>query len=106
MIGIAVSTVSFVLWMIARYELGESFSLSPQARALVTTGIYSKIRHPIYVFGELAYIGLFIAWGNKVGILYIAVVTPVLLFRAQREDALLEKSFGEEYGRYKAKTWF
>jgi len=33
--------------------VGQSFSVTPQARELVTHGLYSKIRNPIYVFSAL-----------------------------------------------------
>jgi protein-S-isoprenylcysteine O-methyltransferase Ste14 len=31
---------------LARYQLGKSFSIKPEAHALVTSGVYSKIRNP------------------------------------------------------------
>src|SRR5271170_8058348 len=50
-IGAAISIPAFFLWMLARYQIGDSFAVLAEARKLVTHGIYSKIRHPIYVFG-------------------------------------------------------
>ena len=67
LVGIGIAVASFALWMVARVQLGKSFSVRAQARALVTTGLYSKFRHPIYLFGELAFAGLFLAWGELIG---------------------------------------
>jgi protein-S-isoprenylcysteine O-methyltransferase Ste14 len=100
------AVLGFALWMVARVQLGKSFSVRAQARALVTTGLYSKFRHPIYLFGELAFAGLFIAWGKLIGFLYFVLVCAVQILRIRKEEAVLEQAFGEEYRRYKASTWF
>jgi protein-S-isoprenylcysteine O-methyltransferase Ste14 len=106
-IGLAIGAIGFVLWMVARQQLGKSFTVSAQAKALVTTGLYSKIRNPIYFFGGVAFFGVFLAWGN----LYALGGVIVLYFamqalRARKESAVLEQAFGDEYRQYKAKTWF
>ena len=62
-IGAAISVPAFVLWMLARNQLGDSFSVRAEAKKLVTHGIYSKIRNPIYIFGGLAFVGEFVALG-------------------------------------------
>ncbi|HZO99818.1 MAG TPA: isoprenylcysteine carboxylmethyltransferase family protein [Terriglobia bacterium] len=105
-LGLGEALVSFILWMVARRQLGASFSVRPQARALVTRGLYSKVRHPIYLFAGLAFAGLFVAWGRPVGLVYFAVILPVQLLRMKYEEAVLDAAFGEEYRRYKATTWF
>jgi protein-S-isoprenylcysteine O-methyltransferase Ste14 len=51
--GLGMVVVGLCFWPIAHIQLGASFSLKPEARALVTRGLYSKIRNPIYVFGAL-----------------------------------------------------
>jgi protein-S-isoprenylcysteine O-methyltransferase Ste14 len=40
-IGLAITVFAAVLFLMARYQLGTSFSVSPQAKQLVTSGIYS-----------------------------------------------------------------
>src|SRR6266540_4996446 len=59
--GLLVTAVSFPLWVIARQQLGIAFSARPVARHLVTRGLYSKIRHPIYIFGTLAFLFVVLA---------------------------------------------
>lgn len=105
-LGIGIAAASFVLWMVARAELGTCFSVRPQAKALVTKGLYAKFRHPIYFFAELAIAGLFIAWGKPIGLLYFVLILPVQFLRMKKEEAVLENAFGEEYRRYRARTWF
>jgi protein-S-isoprenylcysteine O-methyltransferase Ste14 len=64
-IGLIIALPAMVLLFVARYQLGKSFSLTPQARDLVTHGLYSKIRNPIYVFGGLMVLGFLIALQKK-----------------------------------------
>jgi len=87
--------------------LGKSFSVTAQARKLVTTGFYSKIRNPIYFFGGVAFFGVFLAWGNPYSLVgFLALYFAMQILRAKKESAVLEEAFGDEYRRYKASTWF
>jgi protein-S-isoprenylcysteine O-methyltransferase Ste14 len=92
--------------IVARYQLGRSFSMRPKAQQLVTHGIYSKIRNPIYVFGTIALAGLVLTlrrpdlWAVLAGIVIMQIV------RAHREAQVLEAAFGEGYREYRRKTWF
>ncbi|HDL85685.1 MAG TPA: DUF1295 domain-containing protein, partial [Candidatus Acetothermia bacterium] len=56
-VGLCLSAADVPLWFVARWQLGASFSVRPDARQLVTRGLYSKLRHPVYVFGSLAWLG-------------------------------------------------
>ena len=106
MIGMGLAAVGFALWLTARLQLGKSFSVRPEARALVTSGLYSKFRNPIYLFGGVAYGGLFIAWGRIIPLIVFLIGYPAWQYsRARKENAVLERAFGAEYRRYKAQTW-
>ena len=104
--GMTIAAVGTALWFTARLQLGKSFAIGPKAKALVTRGLYSKFRNPIYLFGGLAYGGLFIAWGKPAPLIAFVLLYPVYqLLRARKESQVLEKAFGDEYRRYKASTW-
>ena len=106
-IGMSIASIGFVFWMWARYQLGKSFTVTAQARKLVTTGFYSKIRNPIYFFGGVAFLGVFIAWGNPYALVgFLGLYFAMQLARARKESAVLEEAFGDEYRQYKASTWF
>jgi protein-S-isoprenylcysteine O-methyltransferase Ste14 len=103
--GAAIALASLVLILIARFQLGPAFSIRARASRLVTTGLYSRIRNPIYVFGCFFFLGLamFIpAWWL---LLPLIIVIPMQIVRARREAAILEAAFGEEYRRYRQQTW-
>ncbi len=104
--GLAVASTGFVLWMVARVQLGESFSLRVRVKTLVTRGLYSRFQHPIYLFGGLAYLGLAIAWGRWPGYVYIALIWAVERHRSKKEEAALEFLLGDQYRQYREGTWF
>jgi protein-S-isoprenylcysteine O-methyltransferase Ste14 len=104
--GLGLSIASFFLWATARWQLGRSFSVKPQAKALVTHGIYSRIRNPIYTFGFLWAIGLILVVGRPVLLVVLLVMVPTQFIRARREARVLEEKFGEEYRAYRRRTWF
>lgn len=91
---------------LARYQLGKSFSITPQAHHLVTIGLYSKIRNPIYVFGTIAIAGLILVLHMRVLWIMLAVLVAVQVSRARREARVLEAAFGDEYREYRRRTWF
>jgi len=105
-VGICLLGIGFVLWTTARFQLGRSLTVSAQAKQLVTRGLYSKIRNPIYVFGSCVIAGLILVLGRPVWLLAFLIVIPLQIWRARKESAVLEASFGEEYRRYRAGTWF
>jgi protein-S-isoprenylcysteine O-methyltransferase Ste14 len=104
--GICLLGIGFVLWTTARFQLGRSLTVTAQAKQLVTRGLYSKIRNPIYVFGSCVIAGLILVLGRPVWLLAFLIVIPLQIWRARKESAVLEASFGEEYRRYRAGTWF
>jgi protein-S-isoprenylcysteine O-methyltransferase Ste14 len=106
LIGMGIGALCFALWMVARHQLGASFSVMAHARQLVTTGIYSKIRHPIYFFAGVGYLGLFLAWGYWIPAVCFFIFYSFQFLRIFKEERILEEAFGEEYRLYKSKSWF
>ena len=105
-LGLAIAIPALALLFVARFQLGGSFSVTPQARQLVTQGLYSKIRNPIYFFGEIMIAGFFIAIHRPWLLLLLAIVIPMQIVRAGKEAKVLEEKFGDEYRQYKQRTWF
>jgi protein-S-isoprenylcysteine O-methyltransferase Ste14 len=91
---------------VARYQLGNSFTLSPQARTVVTDGPYSKIRNPVYVFSAIALAGLFVYIDRPMYLVSFLALIPLQFVRAHIESRVLEEKFGDTYLQYKPKTWF
>ena len=104
--GVAVGVPCFLLLALARVQLGRAFSVQAKASTLVTSGLYSRIRNPIYVFGGLAIAG-FMLWAQMPWMLLIfVIIIPMQIWRSRVEARVLEEKFGAEYLEYKKKTWF
>jgi len=106
LIGMMMAAIGFGLWGLARFQIRKSFSASAQAKGLITTGLYSRIRNPVYVFGGLGYAGLWLAYAPAFLIFFIPFYSWFQAVRVKKESAVLENAFGDEYRRYKAQTWF
>ncbi len=90
----------------ARYQLGSAFAIRPEAHRLVTHGLYSKIRNPIYVFGSALVAGfVLLLHRQSLWLLFVFIVVGQTI-RAHREAQVLEAAFGDEYREYRRKTWF
>ncbi len=103
--GLALGLVSFLAVIAARIQLGRAFSVRAKAETLVTTGIYARIRNPIYLFGTLTLCG-FLLWANRPWfLLCLLVLVPVQIARARKEEQVLAERFGTRYAEYKRKSW-
>jgi protein-S-isoprenylcysteine O-methyltransferase Ste14 len=102
--GLVVAGLLFIA--VARYQLGRSFSVRAEAHQLVTSGLYSKIRNPIYVFGMVMITGMILVLQRPEGWLVLIAAIVGQTIRARREARVLEAAFGDEYREYRRKTWF
>jgi protein-S-isoprenylcysteine O-methyltransferase Ste14 len=105
-VALCLSAGCLVLWFIARWQLGEAFSVGAEARKLVRRGLYSKIRHPIYVFGTLAFLFIVLALQGWLALIIWLVVILIQVRRVKSEELVLAETFGEEYAIYRSGTWF
>jgi protein-S-isoprenylcysteine O-methyltransferase Ste14 len=105
-VALCLSLACAALWFVARWQLGDAFSVTAQARHLVTRGLYSKIRHPIYIFGTLAFLFVVLALQGWPALIIWAIVILIQIARLRREERVLAESFGAEYTAYRNRTWF
>jgi protein-S-isoprenylcysteine O-methyltransferase Ste14 len=105
-LGLGLTVFGFTCIMLARHTLGRSFSVQAKATELVTSGLYSRIRNPIYVFGMFVFAGVILMLRQPILCLIFVVLIPMQIVRARREARVLEDKFGDEYRRYRERTWF
>jgi protein-S-isoprenylcysteine O-methyltransferase Ste14 len=105
-VGTILAGVGLCLVGLARFQLGESFAVRARAHKLVTHGLYSKIRNPVYVFGVVTFAGVIVIF--QMPPLWLLLVALIIFqtIRARRESAVLEAAFGDEYREYRSRTWF
>lgn len=104
--GLAIVVPSFLLFVLARVQLGNAFSVKAKATTLVTMGLYSRIRNPVYFFGALMILGVIVWVSRPWMLLFYVVLIPVQVIRIRKEEKVLTEKFGEAYVEYKRKTWF
>jgi protein-S-isoprenylcysteine O-methyltransferase Ste14 len=89
---------------VARYQIRRSFAIRAEAHQLVTHGIYSRVRNPIYVFGGLLTAGFILILHRPTGWLFLLAMAVIQTLRARREARCLEAAFGDAYLEYRRKT--
>jgi protein-S-isoprenylcysteine O-methyltransferase Ste14 len=106
MVGSVLLVAGMAFVFTARLQLGHSFSVIPRAKKLVTHGLYSKIRNPIYVFGTMASAGMFLILQIPRLWVVLLVLGLIQVLRARKEARVLAAKFGDEYRAYRSQTWF
>jgi protein-S-isoprenylcysteine O-methyltransferase Ste14 len=105
-LAILIGLPSFILIIVGRRQLGTSFAVTPKAKALVTTGLYSRIEHPLYFFLDLLLIAVIIALGRPIFLWVWGILVLVHILEARREEKVLAAAFRAEYASYREGTWF
>jgi len=115
MIALALIIIGYSFMLVARFQLKDRFSIEPRAeKGIITNGIYSILRHPIYLSSSVSALGVCLylsIWFNNillnVGLLLFAIAyIGTQLYRAKKEEAKMVERYGKEYIEYKKKTVF
>jgi protein-S-isoprenylcysteine O-methyltransferase Ste14 len=106
-IGVALFAFGGALRLWPVFILGNRFSglvaIQPGHR-LVTTGVYSVIRHPSYLGLILGALGWALAFRSGAGVLVAALLIIPTVGRIRAEETLHSSEFGGEYEAYRART--
>ncbi len=98
------------LWLFRRShaDLGRNWSITLQLReqhALVTSGVYRLIRHPMYSSFFLLGVAQMLLIPNWfAGLAGVAGAGVLYGFRVRREERMMLESFGDDYRAYMAAT--
>jgi protein-S-isoprenylcysteine O-methyltransferase Ste14 len=90
--------------IVAASRLGDSFSLMPEARNLVTTGPYAVIRHPLYLAEMIGILGLVLQFEQPWALFLGAAVFGLQYWRTVFEERILTQAY-PDYATYRARTW-
>lgn len=102
---IAAMMLPGIYWLYS--TIGNNISPRETTRAdhaLITSGPYRYIRHPLYTFGGIFFTALCIGATIWWTLLLLAIGLALLLYRTPREEANLIARFGDDYRRYMART--
>jgi len=98
---------TWLLWRV-HVDLGANWSPSLQVfgeHELVTGGVYTRIRHPMYASTLLwAVAQVFLLQNWVAGPCFLISVIPLILVRLPREERMMAEHFGEAYREYMTRT--
>jgi len=106
LMGAFLVLAGLALLIVSRQQLGKAFAVTPQAKSLVTHGLYARIPHPMYVFLDLALLGGIIILRQPWLFVVLGALVMVQVWQAGREARVLEKAFGNAYREYRKRTWW
>ncbi len=103
-IGLALTFAGLAFTVWARFRLGTNWSGSVQVKtehALVKTGPYRWVRHPIYTGLLAAFLGTAIALDQWRGLVAFVIVLLGLLYKLHLEERWMIETFGDAYRDYR-----
>ncbi len=104
--GVGLFAGGVALYRLAGRVLGDALSpfIEPRAGApLVTHGVYSRLRHPIYLSQAMIALGAPLTLGCRWTLGLSAACIAILALRIGREEDALARTF-PDYPRYAAET--
>jgi len=104
-LAIVLTGLFVLIW--ARRTLGSNWNPKVETKewqALVQTGPYARVRHPIYTGFLTMVLGSALAYGRILGVAVLFAFVAGFCFKALREESVLTKVYGSAYQEYQAKT--
>ena len=123
--GVIITVAGLVMWWLGTIALGNAGTVisvlslpkrTPVQKVdrtqgindkikIINTGIYVKVRHPVY----LGISGMLVGWNllfpSTVLLAASGCMIAILALRGGIEEKILFKRFGKEYETYRKKTW-
>jgi protein-S-isoprenylcysteine O-methyltransferase Ste14 len=95
------------LWLFHRshVDLGTNWSVTPDREATRSSGVYARIRHPMYTSLLLYSLGLALALPNGIaGPSYFVAMLLLVAVRVAREERMMAATFGDAFTAWSART--
>ena len=106
-LGEAIAVSGLVIFILAFFSFGDSWRIGidrKTAGQLVTGGIFSVSRNPIYVAFDLIFIAVFLINGTWFFLIFGVLAIFAVHMQTLREEKFLAQRYGEDYERYRQQT--
>ena len=106
-IGFILSMIGLILGFIAQLQMKNSWRLGVDKNAeieLVTNGLFSISRNPIYFCLAISFVGFFLIAPNSLSIICIFLMLYGINEKIKDEENFLKEKFGKEFSEYKIKV--
>lgn len=106
LIGVALVSLGLAIFAMAYVSFGDSWRVGFDVKspgALVTSGIFSISRNPIYLSLDLWFIGIFLINGTLIFLIFAALAVVAMHWQIQQEEAFLSNIYGQPYRDYRAR---
>jgi protein-S-isoprenylcysteine O-methyltransferase Ste14 len=102
--GVAITVVGAALALAAFVNLGRSFSVIPEARGLVTRGVYRLVRHPMYLAELLMIVGALFDRAQLTTLIGTFIVIGLQVHRVCLEERLLRSELSSSFVQFEDRT--
>lgn len=96
--------VLFAGWYLARGGMKAVFGTRREAPGLISSGVFSIVRHPIYTGAVMFYLGATIFTLSIASAAFWVLIIIFYILIARYEERILTEAFGEEYLDYQARV--
>ena len=103
--ALVIGAIGAALSFVALWSLKKSFSLMTEIRVLVTSGLYRRVRHPLYMAEIIHVFGIAVLSGTPVGLWLFVIAVVMQVVRAKIEERKFLRTV-PEYAAFKSRTGF
>jgi protein-S-isoprenylcysteine O-methyltransferase Ste14 len=107
-VGAVMFVAGLIITVSAQVTIDKNYSWTLEIReghTLVVGGLYRYVRHPIYLGTFIRLVSIPVFTSSLPGLALALLSIPVLDYRIGIEEGMLVEEFGEEYERYRERTW-
>src|SRR5215475_1424348 len=105
--GVVLVSLALITFILAFLTFGNSWRIGIDRKSpgtLVTGGIFSITRNPIYVAFNLYFIGILLINGTWFFLIFALLASVAVHFQILREEEFLRKQYGESFEDYGKRT--
>jgi protein-S-isoprenylcysteine O-methyltransferase Ste14 len=105
--GAGLTSLGLLVFALAYVSFGDSWRVGFDVKnpgALVTNGIFSVSRNPIYLCLDLWFIGTYLINGTLIFLIFAVLAVAAMHWQIRQEETFLSNLYGEPYENYCRQT--